>query len=157
VRTVIVSQNVARQGVKMNKLDTLDPDFRSRIQSVRLDFLKETGYELAVVSTTRTIKEQHGLFVESHDGDSTTDHVTDADGGQSSHNFGLGCDNCPMRGREPWWDAPAELWQTYGRIAKEHGLVWGGDFKKFKDFPHVEGPRWRTQRTLWEAGKIQVA
>ena len=39
----------------------------------------------------------------------------------------------------PEWNVSDELWQEYGRIAKENGLVWGGsDFGKFIDKPHVE-------------------
>jgi hypothetical protein len=30
-----------------------------------------------------------------------------------------------------------------GRIGKECGLVWGGDWKKIKDMPHFELSTWR--------------
>lgn len=144
-------------GNMSNKTDTLDPEFHNKISSVRLDFLKETGYELAVISCTRTIKEQHALYVESKDGDGIADGITNADGGQSAHNFGLGCDCAPLRGREIWWDAPRSLWDMYGKIAKQYGLVWGGDFKSITDLPHVEDPRWKLKQALWKEGKIEVA
>ncbi|MHB1000880.1 MAG: M15 family metallopeptidase [Armatimonadota bacterium] len=33
------------------------------------------------------------------------------------------------------WDGP---WDTFGRIAKQCGLEWGGAWKSFKDRPHVQ-------------------
>lgn len=30
----------------------------------------------------------------------------------------------------------------YGALAKTHGLVWGGDWARLRDYPHVEVPNW---------------
>lgn len=35
------------------------------------------------------------------------------------------------------WDGP---WEKFGVVVRKYGLVWGGDWKSFKDRPHVEVP-----------------
>ncbi|HYV49767.1 MAG TPA: M15 family metallopeptidase [Myxococcaceae bacterium] len=42
-------------------------------------------------------------------------------------------------------DSPETLarYQAMGEAGKRMGLIWGGDFKKLKDFPHFEVPDWR--------------
>lgn len=58
----------------------------------------------------------------------------------SNHFTGRACDNAPsLDGANPWWAAPAELWEEYGRIVKAHGAQWGGDWaSKKRDTPHME-------------------
>jgi peptidoglycan L-alanyl-D-glutamate endopeptidase CwlK len=41
------------------------------------------------------------------------------------------------------WGGPAaktdhKFWKDLGRLAKENGCSWGGDWKKFKDVAHIE-------------------
>ena len=36
------------------------------------------------------------------------------------------------------YDVPNSWWNVYGAIARKHGLHWGGDWKSFKDKPHIE-------------------
>lgn len=142
----------------MSKIDTLDPKFHEKVNQVRLEALKQTGYEWAVVSATRTIKEQHALYVESKDGDGVQDNVTNADGGQSPHNFGKACDLAPVApSGAVIWTAPKEVWEKMGLIAESLGLVWGGHFKKLYDAPHIEDPSWKQDQAAWKQGKLQVA
>lgn len=142
----------------MQKIDTLDPSFREVINDIRGDFERETGYALGVVSARRTIAEQDAIYQESHDGDGIGDGVTNAKGGQSAHNFGLGVDVCPMKSpKEPWWDAPKWLWDKLGELVEAHSLTWGGNFKKLHDVPHIEDPRWKQVQALWKDGKVKVA
>jgi peptidoglycan L-alanyl-D-glutamate endopeptidase CwlK len=120
-----------------------------------------------VISATRSIKEQHGLYIQAYDGkdndgdkkiDEPDELVTKADGGQSAHNFGMGCDCAPLLANgDVWWKAPTELWNIYGRIIEELGLTWGGHFKSIYDAPHIEDPRWHDRQAAYKAGKIQVA
>jgi peptidoglycan L-alanyl-D-glutamate endopeptidase CwlK len=53
------------------------------------------------------------------------------------HGRGLAMDCCWLVNGKPTWDVDMDWWQTYGRAAKAHGLVWGGDWK-MKDLPHVQ-------------------
>lgn len=73
--------------------------------------------------------------------------VTNAQAGESSHNWGCGSDWAPMR-IDPknslnnsfyWPDLSDPIWREYEDAVKTVGLVWGGDFK-MKDGPHNELP-----------------
>ncbi len=145
-------------------------EFLAAVELVRLEAYAATGYEWMVVPGTgayRSIKVQHGLFIQAHDGldndhdgavDESDEKVTAADGGQSPHNFDLARDIVPLS--KPgviWWQAPEALWHSMGAIAEKHGLVWGGHFKSLYDAPHIEHPRWREQQALWKAGKLALA
>ena len=56
---------------------------------------------------------------------------------QSKHLEGLAIDIVPVKNGSMWWSAPIEVWQEMGRIGKEAGMAWGGDWKS-KDCPHFE-------------------
>lgn len=173
IRTRVFYQNLfyflyseVPMSVYMAKLDTLDPEFRVKVDTVRLEAYKETGYEWVPVSCTRTMKEQHGLFIRltdhiDNDGDGLVDEpdekVTNADQGSSPHNFGMGCDCAPMKDGDVWWKAPKELWKIYADIAVKNGLSAGFYFKSIYDAPHIEDPAWKQRQALWRAGKLEVA
>jgi peptidoglycan L-alanyl-D-glutamate endopeptidase CwlK len=61
---------------------------------------------------------------------------TDCDGvkKKSNHQLGLAAD-CGFRNGDPYLGD----WVTFGKVAKSHGLVWGGDWEKY-DACHVELP-----------------
>ena len=42
--------------------------------------------------------------------------------------------------RYAWSDKPEteEFWKALGRAANEQGLYWGGDWKSFKDWAHIQ-------------------
>jgi peptidoglycan L-alanyl-D-glutamate endopeptidase CwlK len=73
---------------------------------------------------------------------------TKAGPGQSYHNYGMAWDAVPLRNGEAVWGdkepADAKLWAEYGRIARECGMKWGGDWH-WPDKPHCELPtmNWR--------------
>lgn len=56
---------------------------------------------------------------------------------QSKHIEGLAIDFVPVRNGTYWWTAPVTVWEEMGKIGKECGLLWGGDWKT-KDCPHFE-------------------
>jgi hypothetical protein len=53
------------------------------------------------------------------------------------HGTGRAMDCCWLVDGQPSWNVPNEWWQTYGRAAEAHGLVWGGRWK-MRDLPHVQ-------------------
>lgn len=63
--------------------------------------------------------------------------VTNARGGQSWHNYGLGADVVfSTANGQPSWPENGN-WTRYGEIAESYGLTWGGRWRN-PDRPHVE-------------------
>jgi hypothetical protein len=144
-------------------------EFHARSLLVVRDAQIATGYIWGIVPKTgdnRTIKEQHGLFMQptdgidnDHDGliDEADEFVTKCDGGQSPHNLDLAHDLVPYKSPvEIYWKAPKEIWKAMADLAGFHGLVAGFYFKSFYDAPHVESARFRVARAAWQAGDINV-
>lgn len=64
--------------------------------------------------------------------------VTNARGGQSYHNYGLALDMfiTNKEGTTASWNV-SDLSKA-AKIAKSLGFEWGGDWKTFKDYPHIQ-------------------
>ena len=137
------------------KLDSLEPEFKAIVEQVIMGAEIATGLHWIATSCRRTIAEQNALYAQ---GRTTKGQiVTEAKGGQSPHNFGLGCDLAPMKDGKIWWNAPDIIWKQMADVAVGLGLTAGYYFKSFKDMPHIESTRWKAVQADWKAGKIQVA
>ena len=67
--------------------------------------------------------------------------VTNAKAGQSYHGFGLAVDAVfRTPSMQPSWDFDpfSPVWKRVVKLAKDRGLQWGGDWTKFRDFPHFQ-------------------
>lgn len=64
--------------------------------------------------------------------------------GESWHQYGLAVDGCPIAWRDKrmvcLWDEKryACEWRVYGESARRAGLFWAGDWKRFREYPHVQ-------------------
>jgi len=125
----------------MDKKAGLDPEFRTKLGIFEKRLL-ESGIRVKLVSGYRSIEEQNRLYALGRTKPGRI--VTKARGGYSWHNFGLAADYAFISGGQLTWDGP---WRIFGRIARECGLEWGGDWRKFPDRPHVQ---WRRGKTLAE-------
>jgi peptidoglycan L-alanyl-D-glutamate endopeptidase CwlK len=67
-------------------------------------------------------------------------HVTYALPGQSWHNYGKAFDAVPIYNGKPLWRTNNVEWQIYGKIATKNSLEWGGNWKRFCEYPHVQLP-----------------
>jgi peptidoglycan L-alanyl-D-glutamate endopeptidase CwlK len=114
------------------------------------------GYPVVLTDGTRTMAEQRRLYAQGRTAPGKI--VTNADAGESPHNFGLSIDFAfgDALGKPTWPnDAP---WATVAQIGKDLGLVWGGDFRSFTDRPHLETSNWRTIRNAWrQTGQADYA
>lgn len=105
--------------------------------------------ELLITSTLRTFDEQADLFALGRTAPGKK--VTNAKPGASWHNFGLAFDVVPIvNGKAVWNDNV--LWEQIGDLGRQMGLIWGGDFKNFKDKPHFE---YHPNLTLVEANDLR--
>lgn len=137
-------------------LDSLEDAFREKIKLL-IAKAKEHGITLVPTSGRRTIAEQNKLYAQGRTAKGSI--VTNAKGGQSPHNFGMGCDVCPVDvNGNLWWNVSDDIWNVIHRIAEELGLTPGYDFKSMKggDKPHVEDPRWKEVQAKWKRGEINI-
>lgn len=122
----------------LRNIATLDPKARDRFTAfaIAAQRIAETfGCDYRAVSGHRTWEEQDRLFTQ-------RPKVTNAAGGYSNHNFGIALDFGVFRGRT-YVDASNpnladRVHAACAELAAEHGLDWGGDWKRFNDFPHFE-------------------
>lgn len=93
----------------------------------------------------RSYDEQNALYTKGRTKPGSV--VTNARGGYSNHNFGLAVDYflTDKEGETAHWDIRRDMnanqvadWVEVANIAKSLGFSWGGDWKSFPDYPHLE-------------------
>lgn len=119
------------QWTQSQKLDSLRPDFRVKVERV-LAKLKAKGYSPKIDFGWRSISYQQELVKKGASKTTFSWHnVTDDRGNPSA----LAADIIETK---PNWNTTNPFWKDLGIAAKSEGLVWGGDWKSFKDYPHVQ-------------------
>ncbi|MDD5159702.1 MAG: M15 family metallopeptidase [Sulfuricurvum sp.] len=135
--------------INSRKLEDLHPTVRDKALKMEKRCEDELGIDLVFTSTYRDDPSQNALYAigRTVKGSGITakkpmgNVVTNAKAGYSWHNFRLALDVVAVRHGKPVWGTSGEdgkLWAEIGRIGKECGLEWGGDFKSLKDFPHFQ-------------------
>jgi len=121
--------------INSRSLDDLLPLVRARVDAF-LASCKKEGIDLLVTSSYRDIESQNALYAQGR----TTEGkiVTNAKGGQSFHNFRCAVDVVPLKNGKEIWDGADPVWATVGRLGKEAGLEWAGDWKTFKELAHFQ-------------------
>jgi peptidoglycan L-alanyl-D-glutamate endopeptidase CwlK len=125
------------------RLEDLDPRVADMCRKHQ-HACQAAGIPFRVTFTLRSIATQNALYAQGRTAPGKI--VTNARGGYSFHNYGLAYDGTPesLLNLPSWGDTPAHqketnrIWALYGRLGKEFGLRWGGDFKSIKDRPHME-------------------
>jgi peptidoglycan LD-endopeptidase CwlK len=121
----------------ISKIAKIHPKLRSEVSDIMLN-LNNRGVEIRIVQGLRTFEEQHALFLQKP-------KVTNADAGQSYHNYGLAVDFCLLhKDGSISWDLKEDLdgdkkadWMEVVEEFEKKGWSWGG-YWKFKDNPHFE-------------------
>lgn len=114
----------------INDLALLEPVTRQNVLNIIAD-AKAQGTELIVFETFRSQARQQLLF---NQGATKLQKV-------GVHNFGLACDIVKSIGGQPSWKGDFSI---LGVLAKEHGMIWGGDWGNpniphtFLDLVHVQ-------------------
>lgn len=125
----------------MTRIDPtkLYPAFRERLVEL-LDEAVASGVSYWCISGYRTYAEQSLLYARGRTASGLI--ITNAEGGESAHNFGIAVDVCVDRdvGRPGLQaDYSPESYLPLAELAPKHGLVWGGSWK-FRDLPHIQWP-----------------
>ncbi len=105
---------------------------------------KDIGIQVVITEEVRSIKRQNELYAQGRS--KRGNIVTYSKGGESYHNYGLAFDYA-LRAPEGnvIWDIQYDGnnngqsdWFEVAEIAKRLGFTWGGDWKHFKDYPHLQ-------------------
>lgn len=121
--------------VNSRKIEDLHP----YLQELCRLFIAEcnlAGIEVMITSTYRDNEYQDFLYAKGRV-DKLSKIVTNAKAGESIHNYRLAFDFVPLKDDEPQWNDLA-LFKRCGEVARKIGLAWGGDWVKFKDYPHCQ-------------------
>lgn len=102
------------------------------------------GITVIITEGFRSFKEQDELYKQGRTKKGNI--VTYAKGGESYHNYGLAIDFAlQKKDGSIIWDMEYDGnqngksdWLEVVEIAKKLGFEWGGDWKRFKDYPHLE-------------------
>lgn len=153
----------------LKNIATLEPKAQKKFTSFMAEakaIAASMGCEYVMISGNRTYPEQNALYAKGR----TTKgpKVTNARGGYSNHNFAIAGDNGVFRdgkyldgSKSPKDRALAmRVHAAVAAIDHKHGIVWGGDWKRFKDFPHFEvktGLSMAQRRARLKAGKAILA
>lgn len=121
------------------KLKTLDSDFEDLI--IRLiNHCHERGINVQVSQALRTDAEQQALYDVGRTKPGKI--VTNAKPGTSFHNFAAAADLFFLNDKgEAHWNVNGfkKVWAVAVEIGLDKlGLVWGGNFTSFKDYPHFQ-------------------
>lgn len=161
----MTGQTVAIDQITSNHLAKIYPDLSVRVIRAYVDIERITGFKPRVSCGLRTFEEQEKLFAQGRDKfGNIVDRakiVTNSRAGESIHHYGLAVDFC-FQGADPFLSKVpngSDVWNDLGRIGKAHGLVWGGDFRLFKDRPHFEltyGLSLQEIRRLYESNGLSA-
>ena len=97
---------------------------------------KEHGIDLLLTSTFRDNESQAALYAQGRTAPGLI--VTNANAGDSVHNYRLAYDVVPIINGKPCWDISNPVWKKVGELGVKCGLEWGGNWKRFKDYPHFQ-------------------
>ncbi|MBN4061646.1 M15 family metallopeptidase [Bacteroidales bacterium AH-315-I05] len=90
----------------------------------------QLGIKLRIIDGYRTFGEQEAEYAKGRT--APGDIVTNAEPGESYHNYGLAWDVQPQR------TLTSNEWQQLGTMAEVYGFRWGGKFISLDDKPHFE-------------------
>lgn len=106
---------------------------------------EERGISIKITEGFRSWEEQDRLYAKGRT--MPGDIVTYAQGGESYHNYGLAVDFAlfdPQR-QKLSWDMERDKnqngisdWEEVVQEGKKLGFAWGGDWERFKDYPHLK-------------------
>lgn len=118
----------------MANLDGLHPIVREATEKL-IAVCKEKGIDIIIAQAYRSIPEQNALYAKGRT--KPGPKVTNARGGTSYHNYGLAIDYCLKVDGKAIWTVNKD-WRTVATEAKKLGFEWGGEWKSFVDYPHLQ-------------------
>lgn len=130
--------------ISLERIDKLHPIIRNEVKELYLtiNYNLPKGVRLRIAQGLRTIKEQNDLYAIGRTVKGKI--VTQSKGGKSYHNYGLAVDIVLLYDKDgngsfetASWNEN-KYWMQVINAFKKAGYAWGGDFRSFKDSPHLE-------------------
>lgn len=129
------------------KIEHLYPEFGTRVKEI----LEEMARWCAVHSPGvipelgegyRSVSRQKELYAQGRTKKGSIVTYKDGVVHRSNHQSSLAFDLwLKIKGKKDYdWNGTPELWDYFGHLCREQGLKWGGDWTRFKDYPHCEWP-----------------
>lgn len=125
--------------INSRKIEDLTPAMQV-LANKFLAICKERQIPVLITCTLRDNEYQDYLYAQGRTRAGAK--VTNAKGGESSHNFGVAFDFVPLTDGKPDWNDLSKF-RTVGKIAEEVGLEWGGRWVTLTDMPHVQLKGWK--------------
>lgn len=124
----------------MRDVELLHPRLREKVEELQ-SICEKRGLLIGIGECVRTKEEQDALYAKGRTVPGKI--VTKAQGStyQSMHQWGVAFDFFRKDGRGAYFDEDG-FFEKVGKIGKEIGLEWGGDWKTIKDKPHFQLPDW---------------
>lgn len=158
---------MAADNITLDRIKLLHPTLRKEVYDAYMHVnnkLLGKGVRLRFAYTLRTNEEQDALYAQGRT--KTGKKVTNAKGGQSIHNYGLAFDIVLLLDKDgngtfetASWDINADFdndhkadWMEVINYFKSIGWEWGGDWKSFKDYPHLQ----KTSGYTWKQLKDKI-
>ena len=137
----LINHSVTAMGTRINSV----------VQASAIELIKRAYNEKIYVRITngyRSNEEQARLYGQGranyvYNGKQYADPlkpiVTNAKPGTSYHNYGLAIDYVLLSedGKRALWNVD-DKWRRVAAIGKQLGFEWGGDWRSFKDYPHLQ-------------------
>jgi len=115
------------------KLATLEPTMRPKIESV-LAALRTQGFQPKIYFAWRSLAEQKEIFLRGNSKVQFSFHTAYKNGKPNAYAVDI------IDKRWAWGADAAKngFWEALGKAGKAEGLYWGGDWKTFKDYAHLQ-------------------
>ena len=134
--------------INSRKIDDLHPKVQ-RLCTAFVTACASKGIDVIITSTYRDNESQNALYAQGRT--KAGKKVTNAQGGQSFHNYRLAFDFVPIiNGKADWNNLDNFI--TCGHIAERLGLEWAGRWKTFKEYAHCQYTEGLSLKDL-QAGK----
>jgi peptidoglycan L-alanyl-D-glutamate endopeptidase CwlK len=135
----------------INSRSVDDLTYDTRIKA--LDFKNQcalAGCPIIFTSTYRDHESQNDLYAMGRTKPGSI--VTQVRGGDSFHQYRVAFDFVPVVDGKAVWGNES-LWAKAGAIGVQCGLEWGGNWRSFKDKPHMQNTGGKTIAEF-KAGKV---
>lgn len=127
--------------ITASRIAALHPTVREEVTNIvnEINAALKGRAQFRITQGLRTFAEQDALYAK-------RPKVTNAKGGQSVHNYGFAVDGVLIiDGKVASWDFKKDWdadgvadWDEAVKIFARYEWSWGGNWNKFKDFPHFD-------------------